>query len=150
MSDKKCIFCEISNGNDPKTRIIYQEEDYVVFKDIKPCTSHHYLVIPKKHIPNPKQLTSKQLPIVEKLESIGRQVITEQGGNVEDVRMGFHWPPFNSVQHLHLHVISNTDEMGWIARGIFKPDSFWFVCVDWVKERLRKMEVRENTSDSNM
>ena len=43
--------------------------------------------------------------------------------------MGFHWPPFHLISHLHLHVISSTSQMGWISRGIFKENSYWFVTV---------------------
>lgn len=36
----------------------FQNEEFVVFRDIKPAAEHHYLVIPKCHIPDPKQLSN--------------------------------------------------------------------------------------------
>lgn len=42
---------------------------------------------------------------------------------------GFHWPPFNTVHHLHLHVIYPKEEMSYISRLIFRPNSYWFVSV---------------------
>lgn len=53
-------------------------------------------------------------------------------GTVIFFRMGFHWPPFNLIKHLHLHVISSTNQMGLLARGIFWPNSYWFVTVSFV------------------
>lgn len=43
--------------------------------------------------------------------------------------LGFHWPPFHMVSHLHLHVIAPADQMGFIARNMFRPNSMWFVSV---------------------
>ena len=61
--------------------------------------------------------------------SIANRVLEEQGGFSDTARLGFHWPPFTSIKHLHLHIIAPQQEMGFIARGIFKTDSFWFVSV---------------------
>lgn len=66
---------------------------------------------------------------VERMVSIGKEVLAQQGGLSDSARLGFHWPPFHTISHLHLHVISPEEEMGFIARGIFKKDSFWFVSV---------------------
>jgi hypothetical protein len=44
-------------------------------------------------------------------------------------RLGFHYPPFNSVQHLHLHAISPASSMSFVSRLIFRPGSWWFVSV---------------------
>lgn len=43
--------------------------------------------------------------------------------------MGFHWPPFHMISHLHLHVISSTNQMGFIAKGIFMERAYWFAKV---------------------
>jgi len=60
--------------------------------------------------------------------------------NANDVPklLGFHWPPFHSIAHLHLHVIAPSDSMGFISRTIFRPNSWWFVTPEYVKERLSK------------
>lgn len=42
-------------------------------------------------------------------------------------RMGFHWPPFNSISHLHMHVIYPISSMSYISRAVFKSGTFWFV-----------------------
>ena len=53
----------------------------------------------------------------------------KQGFEKSSTRTGFHWPPFNTVNHLHLHVISPIENMSFVGRMMFKPDSFWFVSV---------------------
>lgn len=140
MATSSCIFCKISRGEDEKTKILYQDETVVVFPDIRPASPHHYLVVPKDHLPNPKQLDGTHVELVEKLVCVGKQVLSEQGGNSDDIRLGFHWPPFHTIGHLHLHVISSTSEMGWLSTLIYKPNSWWFVTADWLFNRLKKME----------
>lgn len=60
---------------------------------------------------------------------IGKSVLQENGGDVDDALLGFHRPPFNSIGHLHLHIISPASEMSFITSLIFKPNSLWFELV---------------------
>lgn len=46
--------------------------------------------------------------------------------DMNEISLGFHVPPFNSVKHLHLHGIAPVSEMRLIARMIFRADSYWF------------------------
>lgn len=66
---------------------------------------------------------------MEKLVNDGKRILCENDANMDDVLMGFHWPPFNSVNHLHLHIISPASEIGLIHRQMFKPSNIWFVTV---------------------
>ena len=78
--------------------------------------------------------------MVERMAEIGKQVLVDQGGSVEEARMGFHWPPFILVKHLHLHVVSPESSMGWFSRNIlFRVDSFGFVSHRWMIDHLRTM-----------
>lgn len=125
-----CIFCNIAASLDPKTNLLYQDEDYVVFPDLHPHSTHHYLVVPKKHIKNAKMLTSADIPLVRRLIDIGKQVLVERGGSLDSVRFGFHWPPFTSISHLHLHVVSPLEQMSALSRFVFMPGSAWFCPVE--------------------
>ena len=46
-----CLFCKISKGEVPSTKV-YEDEDIYAFNDINPVAPIHILVIPKKHIAN--------------------------------------------------------------------------------------------------
>jgi hypothetical protein len=53
--------------------------------------------------------------------------------------MGFHWPPFNSVGHLHLHVIAPTTAFKSKFHALeFRIGTPWFKTADWVLQRLCK------------
>ena len=43
-----CVFCKIIKGEIP-AKFVYQDEDMVVFPDIKQQAQTHLLVVPKKH-----------------------------------------------------------------------------------------------------
>ena len=40
-----------------------QSDDFILFKDIRPATKHHYLVCPKNHIDDAKRLKKRHLPM---------------------------------------------------------------------------------------
>lgn len=132
-----CVFCKIA-AKEQETPLIYEDENTAVFSDRRPAAKHHYLVIPKAHYGNPKSLTKEHVTLVERLQEVAKSVIDGTEADSEDVLYGYHWPPFNSIQHLHLHVISPRTQMGFFARQIFKPNSFWFVSHEWLLERLKK------------
>jgi len=45
---ESCIFCKIVNKEIP-AHIIYEDDDFLAFLDIRPLSPGHSLVIPKKH-----------------------------------------------------------------------------------------------------
>uniref|UniRef100_A0A224YWX9 Adenosine 5'-monophosphoramidase HINT3 n=1 Tax=Rhipicephalus zambeziensis TaxID=60191 RepID=A0A224YWX9_9ACAR len=135
-----CIFCKIAAGKEPKTTLLYQDEDYVVFSDIHPASTHHYLIVPKKHVKDTKSLTRSDIPLVNRLVEIGKQVLAQHGGSMDSCRMGFHWPPFTSISHLHLHVIAPTDDMSMLARLIFRPRTPWFCLVEDTINYLEQLQ----------
>ncbi|XP_076058437.1 adenosine 5'-monophosphoramidase HINT3-like isoform X2 [Oratosquilla oratoria] len=131
----QCIFCKIVDGKEPNN-IVHQDEELVVFPDRRPAAPHHYLVVSREHLRDAKSLGSQHKKLIENQVRVGLEVLQDQGGNTDTARLGYHWPPFHTVSHLHLHVIAPEAEMGFIARGIFKKDSFWFVSPEFVLERL--------------
>lgn len=109
-----------------------------MFQDIKPAAKHHLLIVTREHIRDCKSLLPTQVGLLDRLVQTGNKVLLEriqkespETANIDKIekRLGFHWPPFHTVSHLHLHVIAPSNEMGFIAKTIFRPDSFWFVTV---------------------
>ncbi|XP_023662094.1 adenosine 5'-monophosphoramidase HINT3 [Paramormyrops kingsleyae] len=137
--DNKCIFCKIIN-KEVKSDLLYSDEELSCFRDIHPGAPHHYLVVPTKHVGNCKSLQKDHIPLVEKMVELGKTIL--QNNNVtdlEDIRLGFHWPPFCSVTHLHLHVLAPVSQMGFTSRLIYRPNSMWFITVDQLIQRLNLM-----------
>ncbi|KAH9639009.1 hypothetical protein HF086_015561, partial [Spodoptera exigua] len=121
-----CVFCNIVNKLE-NTQILYEDDDICVFPDIKPASKLHLLIIPKRHIEDVKSLTPADKELVNKLLNVAQEQLTKNNLSLNDARLGYHWSPFRSVKHLHLHAIAPASEMGFISRLIFRKDSYWFV-----------------------
>ncbi|XP_056331367.1 histidine triad nucleotide-binding protein 3 [Danio aesculapii] len=137
--DKKCIFCKILKG-EMGTELLHSDETVSCFRDIHPGAPHHYLVVPSKHVGNCKSLNKEHVPLVEKMLETGKNILEKNNvTDLSDVRFGFHWPPFCSVTHLHLHVLAPVSQMGFMSRLIYRLNSYWFVTADQLLQRLNSM-----------
>lgn len=63
------------------------------------------------------------------MEDSLKEVLKQKNVDMNDILFGFHWPPFTSVKHIHMHGIAPASKMNWKARLIFKPDTLWFCTV---------------------
>jgi histidine triad (HIT) family protein len=77
-----CIFCKIARHEIP-CHIVYEDEDVLAFKDLKPVAPVHILVIPKKHISQITSVTDEDAGIMGKiLSAIGK--LAEEMAVAED------------------------------------------------------------------
>ena len=108
MSD--CIFCKIIAGEIPSKKL-YEDDDVLAFWDIAPQAPVHYLVIPKKHIPRPADITEADELVVGKLLRVAAQLAKEN--NVEDnYRVVFNNGKKSGqvVFHLHMHILGGKEK----------------------------------------
>ncbi|XP_050438465.1 adenosine 5'-monophosphoramidase HINT3-like [Adelges cooleyi] len=153
-SPKKCIFCDIIAQNDP-AKIVKQGEKFVIVKDIHPVATHHFLVLSRDHIATAKSLqpTPKDRELLDCMYGAAKQVLLDNGvDTLSNSRFGFHWPPFYSVGHLHLHAISPVSSMAWYCRYIqFNTTmSFCFVDVNYVRKRIGCIVDKTEESDCSI
>ncbi|XP_056237915.1 histidine triad nucleotide-binding protein 3 [Seriola aureovittata] len=138
--DKKCIFCKIVN-HEMGTELLHCDEEISCFRDIKPGAPHHYLVVPTRHVGNCKSLSKEHVPLVKRMVETGKEILQKNNvTDLSDVRFGFHWPPFCSVTHLHLHVLAPATEMGFMSRLFYRLNSYWFITADQLIEILNSKE----------
>lgn len=101
-----CLFCKIINKEIPAT-IVYEDNDFLAFEDIRPMAKVHLLLIPKKHINSLNYLEEANALLYGKLlikgKEIARKLKIDQSGYRfvincnEDSGM--------EVEHLHLHIL---------------------------------------------
>ena len=107
-----CIFCKIRDKKIP-SKILYEDDDIIVFPDIHPVRLIHLIVIPKKHI---SELIAVDDPaLFQKLFTVVQNMIAREGLKDKGYRVTMNGGGAQLVQHLHIHVMGpmkKTDSMG--------------------------------------
>ncbi|XP_004511680.1 bifunctional adenosine 5'-phosphosulfate phosphorylase/adenylylsulfatase HINT4 isoform X1 [Cicer arietinum] len=100
-----CVFCEIAATKSTSHSILHSDDRVVAFRDINPSAFRHYLVVPVEHIPtvNDLQRKTEDHSLVNHMLEVGRMLLVRDAPQSKQYRFGFHQPPLNSVNHLHLH-----------------------------------------------
>ena len=107
-----CLFCKFANGEIPVNKV-FENEDFVIIRDINPQAKNHFLAIPKKHFKYLAEMTKedgelvgrilKTIPALEDLLELknGYRLVINQGDDAGQ-----------TVPHLHIHILSGP-KMGW-------------------------------------
>ncbi|MDI9818915.1 MULTISPECIES: histidine triad nucleotide-binding protein [unclassified Legionella] len=108
-----CLFCKIASG-EIKANIVFETQEIIVIRDIKPQAPTHLLLIPKKHIATINDadsqdeqllgrmiLTAKNMAKTEQLSENGYRLVfnVNSGGGQE-------------IHHIHLHLLGGR-QMTW-------------------------------------
>ncbi|HIW53408.1 MAG TPA: histidine triad nucleotide-binding protein [Candidatus Ruthenibacterium merdigallinarum] len=101
-----CLFCKMAAGEIP-TNKVYEDDTVLAFYDIDPQAPVHVLVVPKKHIASPADITAENSAVVAHIFEViaglvktlgmeeGYRVVTNCGKDGGQ-----------SVPHLHFHVLA--------------------------------------------
>lgn len=98
-----CIFCKIVKRELP-TKIIFENDGFIAFNDIKPVSPTHVLVIPKEHYKNILEVEDKE--VLGLLINACKEVAKQQGlkdGFRTVINTGDNGG--QTVYHLHAHVL---------------------------------------------
>ena len=145
---KSCVFCEIIQeiGDDEafdKDKVLDYNDNFIILSDLHPAADHHYLVIPKIHVKNAKELKGlEHLELVKGMYAYGENYLQKVVNNetVDDVLYGFHYPPYISIDHLHLHVIYPASSMNFTNSNLFRKETWYFVSPERLIDLLEKNE----------
>ncbi|MHB0976268.1 MAG: histidine triad nucleotide-binding protein [Candidatus Aquicultorales bacterium] len=110
---ENCFFCKIARG-EVQTEIVYEDNDVIAFKDIRPQAPVHVLVIPRKHIPAIAELSEDDAELVGKLILAAKTIAVTTGIAAEGYRLVFNNGPNagQEVYHIHLHLLGGRT-FGW-------------------------------------
>ena len=107
-----CLFCKFISGEIPVNKL-YEDENFIVIRDIEPKAKNHYLAIVKSHFKLFAEMTEEQsemlkntlkkIPeLAETLElQNGYRIVVNQGDDAGQ-----------TVPHLHIHILCG-QKMGW-------------------------------------
>ncbi len=100
ISMQDCIFCKISKGEIPSNKI-YENENFLVFLDIKPVSDGHLLIVPKKHIVWMQEADDETIEDIFKLTK-KMMLALKKGINCDYVQESV---VGNEIPHFHIHLI---------------------------------------------
>ena len=101
-----CIFCKIIERKIP-SKIVYEDEKAIAFRDVNPQAPLHVLVVPKKHIPTTLDISKEDYELIGHLFQIANKIAEENGIAGRGFRLVMNTNPEagQSVYHIHLHVL---------------------------------------------
>lgn len=102
-----CLFCKIIKGEIPSDKV-YEDEEILAFRDIKPAAPIHILVIPKKHIASLAHMEKEDEIIVGKIYGVINKIAEEQGFKENGYRVIVNCgkDAGQEVMHLHFHLLA--------------------------------------------
>src|SRR3954470_3181849 len=113
----ECLFCRIVAG-DTDAAVVWGDDDFVAFLDIRPLFKGHTLLVPREHVVTlpdlPAALRDPFLAAAQRLAAAMVEALGAQGSFVAMNNV-----VSQSVPHLHCHVVPRTKGDG--LRGFFWP-----------------------------
>lgn len=107
-----CIFCKIVAKEIP-SKLLFEDDDVVVFRDINPAAPVHLLIVPKLHIETLADCENQHHGLLGKMIALAPRLAREEGVGFagRDGSGGFK-TQINTgpgggqeVYHLHVHVL---------------------------------------------
>lgn len=104
--EQNCIFCKIARHEIP-SQIVFEDEDVVAFKDVKPVAPVHIVIIPKEHISGVMAITEENGDILTKIFLAAKKLAKETGIDKTGFRVVVNHgrEAGQSVFHLHFHLL---------------------------------------------
>ncbi len=107
-----CIFCRIIKGEAP-AKIVYKEEDFVVFHDTRPSAPVHVLMVPAQHIESANELDESHGAVVSKMMIKAKDIAEILGIRDSGYKLAINVGrgAGQIIFHLHIHLMG-----GWEGR----------------------------------
>ena len=80
------IFCKIIKG-EISTEVVWQDDDFIVIKDIAPQAPVHLLIVPKKHFEALHDFTEEDASLLGKALLVAEQVAKQAGVHEKGYRL---------------------------------------------------------------
>ena len=147
--DNPTPFGAILRGDD-RARILDETNNLLAFVDRSPQSpTLHALIIPKRYIPTIRDLSPPtDLSLLCEMEQLGQRLVSRYQCPAE-YRMVFHVPPYNTVDHLHLHVLCNRD-LSLFGRTVkYVYDTPWCISLPTlIRQQQEQLSRNRNSPNS--
>ena len=111
--EQDCIFCKIAAG-ELNTKFVFENDELVAFRDIRPQAPVHILIIPRRHIERINQLTDSDAKLVGNIVLVANQLAKNENISDSGYRLVFNCgrDSGQEVEHIHLHLFGGR-KMSW-------------------------------------
>jgi len=111
--EQDCIFCKIAAG-EFNTKFVFENDDLVAFRDIRPQAPVHILIIPRRHIERINQLTDSDAKLLGNMVLVANQLAKNENISDSGYRLVFNCgrDSGQEVEHIHLHLFGGR-KMSW-------------------------------------
>jgi histidine triad (HIT) family protein len=88
--------------------MLYEDDKFIVFKDINPKAPIHLLIVPKKHISSINHLEIKDKELIGELFLTAKKIAKEQRVFKKGYKLVFNVGRGGGqlIDHIHLHLLS--------------------------------------------
>ncbi len=102
-----CIFCDIVSGQ-AKATILYRDDLVTAFKDIRPISNIHYLIVTNRHIKSVNDLDAGDEALIGHMVMVAKKLAQQEGVAEKGYRLLVNTGSDGgqTVLHLHLHLIA--------------------------------------------
>lgn len=100
---ENCVFCKIIK-REMETNFIVENQDVVVFNDLKPQAATHLLILPTQHVPTFMDINSTHKEIFLKMTETAQNLIRDRNLG-EAYKIIFNGGKYQHVPHLHWHLL---------------------------------------------
>jgi histidine triad (HIT) family protein len=103
-----CLFCKIAAKKIPAD-IVDENKEFVAFKDINPRAKHHFLIIPRKHIPSMNDLNEAEGDdaLIGRMMLFARDLAKKKGFNGHQLQFHVGKGGGQIIFHVHMHLMSH-------------------------------------------
>lgn len=99
-----CLFCRIIAGELP-ARTIHEDDTTISFLDIRPWSTGHALVLPKRHVASLLEDAGVLADVAPQVGLVTRLLVDRLGADGANVLVNAGEVAGQEVMHMHVHVI---------------------------------------------
>jgi Diadenosine tetraphosphate (Ap4A) hydrolase and other HIT family hydrolases len=102
-----CIFCKLIAG-EMGTKFVYEDEQVVVFPDIRPKATTHMLITSKKHIPSLNAINESDTKLMGHMVQLLPKIAKQLGINSFRTIINTGKESGQEIDHLHFHLLAGS------------------------------------------
>jgi len=103
-----CIFCDIA-AKKTRSKIVFENDEFIVIENINPQAPVHVLVMPKDHIEKKDAIAGASQNLWDKMIAVSNLIIKKYELDKTGYRLVNNGAGYNGIEHEHIHILGGKD-----------------------------------------